>query len=210
MKLSFSHVLGETPVKRELNWWELKMTAELGWAWIPQLSASHLVVVVRGSGNPLALAFFASGASVGVCLPIQTCLYTQIHQFRKFHFSFQCSHFFDSCCSCKGLFETSWVKLSKLKNIWGVFWSDVWAQKWLTSHSAWAWSFEVSEQYSFWGWTFLFVYSFSRRQLSEFLRGQKNHFQLILGQNNAGPRWFVFSVLAWNPSRILLCSAWVL
>lgn len=44
-------------------------TAELEWVWKPQLSASHLVVV-GGLGNPLALAFFAIGASVGFCLSI--------------------------------------------------------------------------------------------------------------------------------------------
>lgn len=119
--------------------------------------------------------------------------------------------------SCKGLFEIGWVKLSKLlglartrkrikKPAWSVFWSDVWTEKWLTSHSAWAWSFEVSEQYSFWGGPFLFVYSFSRSQVSEFLwEVRKKHFELILGQNNAVPQ-FVFSVLAQNPSRILPCA----
>lgn len=105
--------------------------------------------------------------------------------------------------------------MSKLANFWdlqeekntikkkssGVFWGDGVTLKWLTSHSAWAWSFEVSEQCSFWDGTFWFVYFISRSQVLGFSERSKDHFKLLSGQNCIHPQWVVFSVLAWNPLR---------
>lgn len=88
-------------------------------------------------------------------------------------------------------------KHNSTKNL--VFWGDGWTLKWLTSHSAWAWSFEVSEQYSFWDGTFLFVDSISRSQVLHFSERSKDHFKLLSGQNYIHPQQVIFSVLAWKP-----------
>jgi len=94
-----------------------------------------------------------------------------------------------------------------------MFWADGWTLKWLTSHSAWAWSFEVSEQYSFWDETFLFVYSTSISQVLSCSERSKDHFKLLSGQNYVHRQWVIFSVLAWNPLRkqnpVLFCLCFV-